>query len=94
MKAHKTETYSIALYVEIQARSIAMIVARPNIAVRGILLHNMVINPGKLDSLELVISNITSKSVFINNQEVVAEMIFLPILSPKIVNGKLAGPWS
>ena len=94
IEAHKTETHSIAIYIEIQARSAAMLVVRPNISTRGILLHNMVINSGNLDSIELVISNLTSKSVFIDSKEAVAEIIFLPVLSPNIVSGKLTGPWS
>jgi len=83
--AHKTQVHSVSISVEIPARSVGIIYGRSSISMRGVLTHNGVIDPGYSDSLKIILTNLTSDPIFIDNCLAIAQILIFPIYCPQVV---------
>ena len=83
--AHKTTVHSIEISVDIPARSVGLISGKTSVALRGCLIHQGVIDPVNSSDLVIIITNLTSDPIFIDDTNAVAQIIILPIYCPDII---------
>ena len=82
--AHKTLVHSTELSVEIRGRTIGVIYNRSSTATRGIHIHSGIIDVAYSQPLKLIITNLTDDTVFIDNQDPVAQILIFPLFYPKV----------
>ncbi len=81
----KTEVHSLEIFIEVPAHCIALICNHSSTAARGIHIHNGIVDPGYSGSLKVIITNLTSDFLFIDHEIPIAQILFLPILCPQII---------
>ena len=82
---YKTERHSIFISLGITARTVGTILPKSSVSAKGILVHNGVIDPFYPDSLNIIISNLNSEAISIDENNAVAQLLILPVFCPKII---------
>ena len=86
--AYKTERHSIFISLGVTARTVGTILPKSSVAERGILVHSGVINPFCSDSLGVVITNLNSEPILIDDHTAVAQLLILPVFCPQIIESQ------
>ena len=85
LPAHKTETHTIGISLNIPARAVGIITGRSSISSLGVLIHQGVIDPSFSSPLKIIISNLTSTPAFIDHHKAIAQILLLPNYCPRIL---------
>lgn len=89
---YKTVVQSTHLSVEIPGRTVGLLSGRSSTSVKGLLVHPGILDTGFSESVKIIISNLTSENIFIEKQTAVAQVTFLPIFCPEVIEQTTVKP--
>ena len=82
LEPYKTGTFSTGISVEIPARCVGILTARSSTSIKGILVHNGVIDPAFDGEIKVILTNLTNKTIKLDSLIAIAQLLFIKIYCP------------